>query len=383
MNNVGQSLCRQVGIGSQGTTSCNDELLPSSVTDARGFQTQVTYDANGNVISVLDSISVGSDGVSYASPSTQFDEGASGRLMADDLSEDDFQDFINAGYIYLGDGAGGLQSPIELDFGNESPEYRVADMNGDGLKDIIDSELREGGLIVWLANLDGTYDGVVSSTVALPGNPDPEFDPDNHEPGDRLPVEQPGLVVVDFNNDGLPDVVLTQPTDETGQPNSSLVLLTNTGGGVLENITLHVDANLSDNVWSVETADLNGDGNQDLALTNTTPVFVDGNFLDHFVSVKFGGGAGGFGLVKWDVDREFLLKRNVGAKRRTLPSLAPRAKLPMSGPSHQNLAETGGFRGNRCPMRLLFAFCFQLDFEVSCLSKVITNRRRKLLFSAT
>ncbi len=300
LNNVGQSLGTQDGIGSQGTVRYNDDLLAVSVKDARGFETQFTYDDNGNLISILDSISSGGNGgVSYASPSQPLD-GAFGRLYSDDLNVDGVADFINDGVVYLGDGDGGLQPPIFLD-STAAIEFRAADMNGDGRKDIIGTTLMEssdgnGSLFVWFANVDGTYaDAESYETQVLPGNPLSDFDPDNPDaPEDRAPVEQPGLAIVDFNNDGFPDVVLTQPTDEFGQPISSLVLLMNTGGGILSSATLHADSNLPESIWSVEAADLDHDGNQDLIVTNTSPVIVGANFNDHFVSVLLGDGLGGF-----------------------------------------------------------------------------------------
>lgn len=186
LNRAGQSTARTDGVGSQGTVVYSDQLLPISMTDARGFTSQYTYDSRGNLTSVVDAISAGggAGGVSFGSPSLLQELVGQGFHVAD-LNGDGFPDVINGDHaVLINNGAGGFMEPIYLDYGSfqqagGSKYIETADMNGDGLLDIVSSSGRESDadgntvvytLFIWLANPDGTYASVDAySTRLFPG----------------------------------------------------------------------------------------------------------------------------------------------------------------------------------------------------------------------
>ncbi|TWU48737.1 tRNA(Glu)-specific nuclease WapA precursor [Rubripirellula tenax] len=307
LNTAGQSVSGRDGVGSLGATVYNNDLLPVSTTDARGFRTTYSYDANGNVIGILDSVSAvgGAGGVQFPAPALLADTQV-GSFFAGDLNGDGAIDFLVDDQVILNNGSGGILPPEYLNggFGYPSSIYRLKDMNGDGLTDIISSVGVEytAGLNIWLQNTDGTFGTALAyHTDVLPGDYTEDYyepdDPENPFPDVRSQVRQPGMVVVDFNNDSRPDVLLTQPEDEINQPFASFIYYENDGNGGLNSpVLIHPDDSVQANrpgyVWAVEAADLNGDGNQDIVVSNTRNVFVG---LDVKITVMLGDGTGGFG----------------------------------------------------------------------------------------
>lgn len=301
LNRAGQSTARTDGVGSQGTVVYSDQLLPISMTDARGFTSQYTYDSRGNLTSVVDAISAGggAGGVSFGSPSLMQESVGQGFHVAD-LNGDGFPDVINGGQVLINNGAGGFLEPIYLDsilLGGGTKYIEIADMNGDGLLDIVSSSGRESDadgnsyvytLFIWLANPDGTYASVDAySTRLFPGE-------------EERVIPQPGLVVADFNNDSHPDVLLTQSVNEFGGDSGTLILYLNNGSGGLQNPVLiypafNGGANLPPRLHDVEAADLNGDGNQDLVLSNSREVGTFTGPLANVVTIMLGNGDGTFG----------------------------------------------------------------------------------------
>ena len=103
----------------------------------------------------------------------------------------------------LGDGAGGLAQPVNLDGGRRSaPRGAVAtDLNKDGIPDLVVAGYGNNTLPVLLGKGDGTFEPVSSVTgPALPQSVDS----------------------ADFNGDGIPDLVAT--TSTTGGQNVSTLL---------------------------------------------------------------------------------------------------------------------------------------------------------------
>ena len=309
LNQAGQRINANDGTGGAGSFTYNDEILVVSSTDGRGFRTDYAYDASGNLISVQDEISSGGgiSGVSFGSPSELLESNIVGPLggggvFVDDLDGDGHQDLIAADTVYFNDGSGGFLAPVFLEYFvtvENASNIRTADMNGDGIKDIITSSGQESlqgtadaTLVVFLSNLDGTYsDGEGYNTQVLPGQ---NFDPDEFDYRED-PLPQAGMAIADFNNDGAMDVILTQVASDFAP--SGFLLFLNDGTGQLSVPTLIVPdqtdfMNVPTWAWFVEAVDLNGDGNQDLVVSNARDRFGgDG----HDLTVMLGDGTGGFG----------------------------------------------------------------------------------------
>ena len=291
LNRAGQRLSSDDAIGNTGSLTYNDEILLTSSIDARGFRTDYVYDAFGNLITVQDSISSGggAGGVDYGAPAI-----LRNATILGDVNGDGLDDLISTlGQILLNNGAGGFTDGEELDYGGgaelNATMYEVADMNGDGVMDIVgsagvDQGLSSGNLWVWIGNLDGTYDVADS------------YDTNLLQGGDAEEIRLPGFVVADFNGDSRPDVLLTQNRDEFGEPFTAFIEYLNTGTGFLSNpnIILPDDSDFNNVIPfpnATEAADLNGDGVLDLIITNTRDSLSSGN---HVLSVMLGGGPTGY-----------------------------------------------------------------------------------------
>jgi len=155
---------------------------------------------------------------------------------------------------YLGDGKGGLSSPVLTQFNKGLLDVIVGNFNADGKDDVFVIDDSGQGYSM-LANMDGTFSIAPGSPVTFPSN---------------VPYEpQKG----DFNSDGNLDLVITM--------NSTVKLWLGDGfGGFAES-----SASIASMMRTV-AGDWNGDGKLDLA----------GMAKDGILGV-LGDGAGGFGLA--------------------------------------------------------------------------------------
>lgn len=143
--------------------------------------------------------------------------------------------------VFLQDGAGALSAGVSY-ASTDSNKVRIADVNNDGLQDVVGIGLGTGSVSVWLQNASGTLDSPLTYPVTHGGFDD--------------------LEVGDINNDGLIDIVVM--SGATFAPN--LGVLTQKAGGDF-NAPAYYSVAPSLLTHGVGVGDLNGDGSNDVVVT--------------------------------------------------------------------------------------------------------------------
>ena len=212
-----------------------------------------TADSVGNNVSVLLGNANGTFGVS-----TQYASGPCTAIASGDFNGDGNPDLAAVAGAYglivlIGKSDGTFVAAAAILFGIKPDGVVVADINGDGKRDLLVSDYglyasrkKTGSVYVLLGNGDGTFQTATLFTA-----------------GFTNPV---GLTVADLNRDGKLDVV-TANDNTTISNNSNTVLLGN-GDGTLQ-APLAVNGAGRTATW-VEAADVNGDGIPDLAVANVS-----------------------------------------------------------------------------------------------------------------
>ena len=162
--------------------------------------------------------------------------------------------------VSLGDGSGGLAEPTLFPLTQRPTELLLSDLNGDMHVDVIGFSSR--GISISLAVGDGTF--AAPTDVTVPG-----FLTD--------------IVIADFNNDGKPDLVVSDFEEDV---NPASVLLGNGDGTFAEPLRVTTSIEIRTNVALLNTADLNNDGNHDLVIASSRP--------NNIMITMFGNGDGTF-----------------------------------------------------------------------------------------
>ncbi len=162
----------------------------------------------------------------------------------------------NSVSILLGNPDGSFQDPVDYAVGTYPWFITVADLNGDNIRDLVVSNRDSQDVMLLFGVGDGTF--VNSGSISFEGNP---F----------------STVVNDFTSGGVQDLVVSNTF--------SAFYLSGNGNG-----SFGMPAELlGPNARFVATADFNGDGIPDLAITNARGV--------DSISILLGTGRGTFELV--------------------------------------------------------------------------------------
>jgi hypothetical protein len=203
-------------------------------------------------------------------------------LAAADVDNDGNLDLIGQGFVMLGLGNGEFEDPAPLVTSSDRPAGKLrgtapkvtsiiggpvqsADLNGDGNMDVvaIGTEVIEG--TVYLGNGNGTF------------RPAPK--------GSTCSFIGTAVAIADFNNDGIPDLAFSS----TGEIN---VCLGNGDGTFGKTLTLSNGGDFPGQ--SIVAADLNGDGNMDIAVVDLDRSGEGTTALFSPMAVFYGNGNGTF-----------------------------------------------------------------------------------------
>ena len=206
--------------------------------------------SNGNAVVGSGSLGAGTPGLNWIS-SQPFSGSNPGYVVVGDFNGDGIPDIAvaNSGYpqlltVYLGNGDGTFTVAASSSVAGFYPGgIAVGDFNGDGIQDLAISNSSDNTVVVLLGNGDGTFTQVASSPATG--------------------IQPAGLTVGDFNGDGVADLAVVNG-DNSGSGTLSILL----GNGDGTFTAAAESPAVGSGAFAIVTADFNGDGKADLAVTN-------------------------------------------------------------------------------------------------------------------
>jgi hypothetical protein len=170
--------------------------------------------------------------------------------------------------VLLGNGDGTFRKAVPYSVGDNPHGVTVADVNGDGIPDLVASNFGSNNVSVLLGKGDGTFRPAINYAVG----------------------SQPlSVVVADFNGDGKPDLAVANGgTNSTTDPGSVSILLGN-GNGTFQ---AAVNYSAGEAPGTVAVGDFNRDGHVDLVVTNYGD--LHDSLASGTLSVLLGNGDGTF-----------------------------------------------------------------------------------------
>jgi len=157
--------------------------------------------------------------------------------------------------VLLGNGDGTFQGPMDYTVGKQPIRVITADLNGDGILDLVAANNNSASISVLLGNGDGT------------------FQPNQDYAVGRSPI---GVTAADLNGDHIPDLMVANSGSNT------VSILFGNGDGTFQS---PVDYSVGSGSADVAVGDFNGDGAPDLAVTS---------LVSHDVTILLNDGQGGF-----------------------------------------------------------------------------------------
>ena len=232
-------------------------------------------------------VHLGTGGGNFAAPAT-YDGGANEPVLAD-FNRDGNLDVVTRRSIRLGIGDGTLGAAAPIVFPRDMMDVVAADFNMDGRQDLVASAYAATTFIA--GNGDGTFQlpvaiaegsrTILSADFNGDGKPDVAFSfPSNPIPtgvlvmlgnGDGTFFQRsfvPGgyyesITTGDFNNDGIPDLALSQVSQSESASPHRLVVVVGQGNGTFR-LSFFVEQ--YDVFRNSVTSDFDGDGNADLVV---------------------------------------------------------------------------------------------------------------------
>ena len=258
-----------------------------------GIQDLVVSDSSPSEFAVL----LGNGDGSFRDPIVNSGTGLDIRSMSlADINNDGILDLVTAGAtsgsdrveIYLGTGTGEFQSVDSVAVGNTQLDVELADLNNDGILDLVSGGLgstttvalgvgdgsfgptttyAEGATVLQVAledvNGDGILDLITGETSEIGirlGTGDGGFGSESTFSGSVFGMS--GLLFADINSDGIADLI----TAGSGGGDATFDLYLGNGDGTFQSNLTNAFSDYTD-FDDIEIADLNGDGNLDIAAT--------------------------------------------------------------------------------------------------------------------
>jgi hypothetical protein len=158
-----------------------------------------------------------------------------------DLAVVGFSGSIHEASILLGNGDGTFRSGATYEVGAQPVSVAVADFRGIEKLDLAVADLQGNGIDVLLGNGDGTFQTPIPYPISFPI----------------------AVVAADVNGDGWPDLVAAGENVDNQDQLSGVGVLLGNGDGTFQRQRSYPAGSFA---WSLAVADLNGDGQQDIAL---------------------------------------------------------------------------------------------------------------------